>query len=180
MNELSWLLFSLRQLPKLGMTKKKQQLNVAFLDAVVMRNKSEIQRLLDLGANVDAKDVEHSQAAIILATKFCKRDIVELLINRGAKIDARDDQGRTALFFADVESGTFATLLALGANVHAVDNEGNSILMRKVSESPSVAVVEKLLSLGVDPTLRNKDGESALDLATELGLVNVIERLGRA
>jgi uncharacterized protein len=160
------------------MTRKKhQQLDAAFLDALVMRNKPEIQRLLKLGANVDAKDVEHQQPAIMLATMFCDRDILESLINEGARVDARDDQGRTALFLADVNSEIFATLLSSGADITAVDHDGNSILMRKVSESASVDVVEKLLSLGVDPSLRNNDGESALELATELGLVNVIERL---
>lgn len=49
--------------------------------------------------------------------------------------------------------------------------------MSDVSRSPSLAEVEELLNLGIDPDVRNEYGESALDLATSLGLVNVIERL---
>jgi len=92
-------------------------------------------------------------------------------------VDARDDEGRTALFFAEVGSKVFASLITAGADINAKDNEGNSILMRKVSRSPSVAEVEELLRLGIEPDVRNEAGESALDLAVSLGLVNVIERL---
>jgi hypothetical protein len=49
--------------------------------------------------------------------------------------------------------------------------------MRKVAGSPSVAEVEELLRLGIEADVRNQAGESALDLAVSLGLVNVIERL---
>ena len=147
------------------MRKKSRQLNRDLLDAIVMRDKERIRHLIKLGANVDAKDKEHDEAAIILAAKFCDAEIVELLINKGAKVDA------------EVGSNVFTSLGAAGADVHAKDCDGNSILMQKVSESPSVAEVEELLRLGIKPDVRNHDGESAMDLAVSLGLLNVIERL---
>jgi len=159
------------------MKKKLRQLNRDFLDAIHMRNKDAIRHSLEVGANIDAREEEHDQAAIILAAKFGDAEIVELLINKGAKVDVRDDEGRTPLFFAEVGSKVFASLVAAGADINAKDNEGNSILMRKVSQSPSVAEVEELLRLGIEPDVRNESGESAVDLAISLGLVNVIERL---
>jgi ankyrin repeat protein len=143
------------------MRKKLRQLNRGFLDAIHMRNKDGIRHFLEVGANIDAREEEHDQAAIILAAKFGDAEIVEFLINKGAKVDARDDEGRTALFFAEVGSKVFASLVAAGADINAKDNEGNSILMR----------------MGIEPDVRNEAGESALDLAVSLGLVNVIERL---
>ena len=159
------------------MRKKSRQLNRDLLDAIVMRDKERIRHLIKLGANVEAIDKEHNEATIILAAKFCDAEIVELLINKGAKVDARDDQGRTALFFAEVGSNVFTSLVAAGADVHDKDSDGNWILMQKVSESPSVAEVEELLRLGIKPDVRNHDGESAMDLSVSLGLLNVIERL---
>jgi len=159
------------------MGKELRKLNRSFLDAIVSRNKIEIQRLLKAGAEVDARDPEHDEAAIILAAKFADVEIVNLLLAAGAKIDARDDQGRTALFFAEVGSEAFVRLLAAGADINAVDQDGNTILMNRVWRSASVAEVEELLRLGVNPDARNADGESAHDLALSLGLVNVIERL---
>ena len=154
-----------------------RQVDRNFLDAIVMCNKEEVRQLLKAGANVDAKDEEHGKPAIMLAAEFGNKEIVELLISEGAKVDERDDQGRTALFFADVGSEIFANLLTSGADINAVDHDGNTILMQHVSQSPSLAEVEELLNLGIDPDVRNEYGESALDLATGLGLVNVIERL---
>jgi ankyrin repeat protein len=157
--------------------KEMTKLNRSFLDAVWMRNKDEVRRLLEMGADVDARNKEHEEAAIILATKSGDPEMVELLIHKGAQVNARDDEGRTALFFAEVSSQVFASLIAAGADTKAKDYEGNTILMRKVAGSPSVAEVEELLRLGIEADVRNQVGESALDLAVSLGLVNVIERL---
>jgi ankyrin repeat protein len=49
--------------------------------------------------------------------------------------------------------------------------------MREVAASASLAEVEELLKLGIDPGVQNEDGETALDLAEGLGLVKVVERL---
>jgi len=161
----------------LMMRKKWRKLNRGFLDAVCMRNKDEVLRLLEMGADVDARNEEHDEAAIILAAKSGDAEMVALLINEGAQVNACDDEGRTALFFSEVSSQVFTSLVAAGADTKAKDYEGNTILMRKVARSPSVAEVEELLRLGIEADVRNQAGESALDLAISLGLVNVIERL---
>jgi ankyrin repeat protein len=159
------------------MVKKWRKLNREFLDAVCMRNMDEVCRLLGVGADVNARDDEHNEAAIMLAAKSGDWGMVALLISNGAQVNERDDEGRTALFFATVKSPIFASLIAAGADTKIKDYEGNTILMRKVAQSSSAAEVEELLQLGIEPDVRNQAGESALDLAVSLGLVNVIERL---
>ena len=159
------------------MGKKSRQLNRALLDAIVLRNKDGTQELLRSGADVNARDAEHNEAAIILAAKFGSAEIVQLLIDKGADVNARDDKGRTALFYAQVGSEVFARLLAAEADTLAKDNEGNTILIRKVWESASLAEVEQLLQLGIDPEVKNEAGESAMDVAVGLGLVRIVERL---
>ncbi|HEU5459188.1 MAG TPA: ankyrin repeat domain-containing protein [Pyrinomonadaceae bacterium] len=152
-------------------------LNRTFLAAIVMRNKDEIRAVLEAGADVNASDAEHDETAIILAAKFGDAEIIRMLIDAGAEVDARDDKGRTALFFAQVGSDSFARLRAAGADIQAKDREGNTILIRKVSESASLPEVDELLRLGIDPEVRNEAGESALDVAVSLGLVRIIEQL---
>lgn len=159
------------------MASKRKQLNRALLDAVIMRDITGVRELLKQGADVDARDGEHEETPIILAVKFADATMVRMLIDAGAEVDARDDSGQTALFFAPVLSEVFKVLLEATADVHARDEDGNTILMRKVSDSSSLAEVEELLRLGIDPSLENKAGESALDLAEGLGLVPVAERL---
>ena len=68
------------------MSRKWRKLNGVFLDAICMRNKDDARRLLEMGADVDAREEEHDQAAITLAAKFGDSEIVELLISKGAKV----------------------------------------------------------------------------------------------
>jgi ankyrin repeat protein len=159
------------------MASKRKQLNRALLDAVIMRNIAQSRELLNQGADVNARDNEHEETPLILAAKFTGADVMRLLLEAGAEVDARDDWGRTALFYAPVLSEGFGVLLRAGADVRATDEEGDTILMRKVSKSASLAEVEELLRLGVDPSVQNEGRETALDIAESLGLVKVAERL---
>lgn len=159
------------------MNRKQKQINRAFLNATVSSDTKQIERLLEEGADPTAREPEHNQPAITLAAIFADKEIVELLLANGAEIDARDDSGRTALFFTAVGSDKFNTLIASGANIHAVDHEGNTILMNAVAKSASAADVERLLTLGVARDVKNADGESALDIADQLGLVKVVDLL---
>ena len=156
---------------------ERAQLDHDLCDSVVMRDMTRIRALLAQGANVNAKDVEHNETPLMLAVKFADAAMIRLLLGAGAEVDARDTWGRTALFYAPLSSEVFRVLLHAGADIHARDKEGNTILMRKVSQSASLADVEELLQLDVDVRARNAFGETALDLAESLGLVNIIERL---
>jgi len=159
------------------MASKRKRLNRALLDAVVMRDIARVGESLKQGADVNARDYEHEETPLILASKFAGAEMLRLLLCAGAEVDARDDRGRTALFYAPVFSEGFKVLLCAGADVFARDAEGNTILMRAVSASASLDEVEELLRLGVDPNARDIDGETALDMAESLGLLKVVERL---
>src|SRR5882762_8973106 len=159
------------------MKSEHKQLNRDLLDSIIMRDIGRVRELLKQGADVNARDREHNESALLLAAKFADAEMVRLLLDAGAEIDARDDWGRTALFYASATSEVFEALLGAGADIHARDKEGNTILMRKVSESASLSDVEKLLQLGIDPGVRTEDGETALNLAENLGLEKIAERL---
>jgi ankyrin repeat protein len=158
----------------------KKRLGRELLDAVLMGDRAHVRELLAGGADVNARDSEHEETPLILAVKFADADMVRLLIERGAEVDARDDGGRTALFFAPVSSDAFMLLLDAGADVNAGDKYGDSILMYKVGGSASPYEVGELLRLGADPSARNDEGETALDLAEGLGLLRVVELLKTA
>jgi ankyrin repeat protein len=159
------------------MVSKRTELNRALLDAVVLRDVTRVSGLLKQGADVEARDKEHQETPLILAAKFGDADLVRLLLVAGAEVDARDDSGRTALFFAPVPSEMFKMLVEAGADLHVRNKDGDTILMRKVADSGSLPEVEELLCLGIDPRSENRDGESALDLAEALGLERVAKRL---
>jgi ankyrin repeat protein len=142
-----------------------------------MRDIVQVRELLSRGADVNARDNEHGETPLILAAKFAGAGMIGLLLEAGAGVDARDDWGRSALFYAQVSSEEFGVLLRAGADLQARDKEGNTILMRAVSGAASLAEVEELLRLGVDPSVQDVDGETALDIAEGLSLLKVVERL---
>lgn len=159
------------------MKSKRKELARALLDSVVLSDIARVRELLDQGADVNVGDEEHNETALMFAVKFANAEMVHLLLDLGAEVDARDDHGRTALFHAPVMSAVFEALLSAGADIHARDIEGNTILMQKISGSASLAEVEELLRLGIDPKQQSEDGETALNIAESLGLVRIVDRL---
>lgn len=159
------------------MSSRRKRLNRELLNAVVMRDTVQVRELLSIGADVGARDSEHDETPLILAAKFADLAMVQLLLDTRAEINARDDKGRTALFFAQISSEVFKLLLQAGADPHARDNEGNTILMTTVSSSPTLSEVDELLQLGIDASHQNENGETAVELADQLGLAKIVERL---
>lgn len=93
---------------------------------------------------------------------------VETLLQQGAKIDARDSRGRTALFIA-AENGDAATvkeLLDHGANpnVGALLKHGNTPL-HVAAQNGFNNVIELLLSKSTNADLRNSSDQTPLMLA---------------
>jgi ankyrin repeat protein len=94
-------------------------------------------------------------------------EIVRLLLNRGADINAQDEWGRTALMIA-ADGGYLETvklLLDWEANVHLRDSNGNKALMRAAWKG-HLEIVRSLLERGADVnTVDEKHGYTALLLA---------------
>ena len=74
----------------------------------------------------------------------------------GADINARDNEGRTALFYSFVNHTTSA-LISKGANCHIKDNEGKSILffINGEIDFPLVAELERF---GIDLDVVDNNG----------------------
>jgi len=58
---------------------------------------SDVVRMLNVGAKVDARDAA-GRTALHVATLHCQRDIAQLLIDRGADVAARDNSGFVPFF----------------------------------------------------------------------------------
>src|SRR5262249_17449499 len=98
-----------------------------------------------------------------------RSEVLRLLLDRGAKADATDDDGRTPLMFAN-SAAKVKLLVACGAVVNAADKWGETALM-KAATAGDVEVVQALLDGGADVNARDPTGATALlhALAQERG-----------
>lgn len=91
----------------------------------------------------------------------------KLLEVPGIDVQAKDDDGFTALHWAAWSGMPFHSLLLaqLGLDINQQENNGYTPLMLAALRGNHGAV-SMLLQLGADTTLKNKDGKTALDLAS--------------
>ena len=79
----------------------------------------EIKRLLDQGAQVNAKDKDEV-TPLMLASENGRLDIVQTLLDKGADVNVKDSYGMSALMLASQQAGNLGVvqaLLAKGADV---------------------------------------------------------------
>jgi len=92
--------------------------------------------------------------------------VARTLLEAGADANLRDKDGSTALIEAAWDSSAVLVLLQGGANINAQNNRGVTALMN--CATPMVAWV--LLANHADPSIRDADGKTALDLAKQYNM----------
>ena len=90
--------------------------------------------------------------------------VLKLLLAKGARIDARDSTGETALYYAGGAEESMATLLDHGANIDTRDNEGKTPLMH-AAEYGHRKTIAFLLARGAKVNSKDKHGLTALGYA---------------
>lgn len=140
-----------------------------------------VQRLIDLGADVNATDHEGTTALGRVvesrdmadpAERWSILEIVGMLIDEGADINAIIGSRKTILMQL-VYYGHWPDLIRrmidAGAEVNAVDEDGRTALhyaaLSRARRSDNLKNIAALIEAGVDIDALNKSGESALSLA---------------
>ena len=139
---------------------------------------------------------------LFIAIKTSNNDLINLLLKHGADMNWRDPEGRSAIIYAcdinrmeaaytlknhgaNINDNTnqnlcvkslsyFKRALKLGTDVNCVDEKGETILMKAVSNS-NIDIINLLLKEKADIYLRSyESGRNALDLAHFLEKEDVI------
>ncbi|XP_076547719.1 uncharacterized protein LOC117610162 [Osmia lignaria lignaria] len=154
--------------------------------------------LINYGANVNAKDasektpifyaienvdakvtkllltngagIKDSPELLSIAVKKKCKEIVEILLQHDADINATDECGRTALYFTalDKEREIAALLLSKGANVNAKTKDGETTLHAAI-ENGCTKVFEALLEYNADVNYIVEGDMTLLHLSAQKG-----------
>ncbi|MBQ3525497.1 MAG: ankyrin repeat domain-containing protein [Akkermansia sp.] len=138
--------------------------------------------LLQHGANPNSVHGDDKFSALMFALSYQKPDCAELLLEAGADISYRNNNGISVILHAAgvASPATFNLLLQKGANLADVDNEGNNVLMRAAANE-NTRLIAHLLQLGVDVNATNHQGKNAYLFALENGdsaSADLLEKLG--
>jgi ankyrin repeat protein len=104
---------------KIKVYKKKEQENKNGMTALMLAAGNDdsriVQRLLDQGAQINAKD-KKGQTALMLASMNAYLDTVEILLAGGADINVQNNNGATALTLAAMKGHTTMVKYLLDKN----------------------------------------------------------------
>jgi ankyrin repeat protein len=150
-----------------------------------------VRRLLDAGADVNARDRqggtplmaarrtvgglhEGVDSAPALYNRIrpwdAEKELVEMLLARGAAINAQDHRGNTILHQISLDMALLNLLVEHGADVNRRNRQGQTALMQCAQhpddlEGTLVKLAQRLLEAGADASARDRYGNTALTYA---------------
>jgi len=152
----------------------------AFVSAAGFGDLTTLQKLLARGVNVNAVGDGNGGTALMAASLNRRTDVVRALLRKGANVNAKDNLGRTALFWGASYGplDIVRALLEKGADVNATNDDTIGTPLTAASFAGHLDIVRALLDKGADVNARgNKNGGTALMAASEQNHIDVVQAL---
>lgn len=144
-----------------GPRSHSSSLNIALVDAVGHSNERAVAGLLSQGASPNAKN-DYGWPVLLLATENQQPAIVELLLDRGADINATNQHGDTALMRASGTVPVLRPLLDHGADINVRNAVGQTALIYAAMSNAGADGVALLLAHNAPVDTTDSEGRSAL------------------
>jgi ankyrin repeat protein len=148
----------------------------ALIAAVRAGQRSEIERQIAANPEVIKGTDAGGSTALHHAAGYGPLDNLQLLVDKGADVNAKNRRGSTPLHWAIHDGAKVRLLLAKGANVNARQAQGRTPLYLAAMLGDGVPTLRLLLSKGADPKLAAVNGQTPLMMAAR-GDVEAIQLL---
>ncbi len=131
----------------------------------VMDSAKKEAEALSSGTDTELPD-EKGRTLLMKMANAGRSNDVRKLLERGAKIDARDSIGYTPVFYAilSYDLPTLQVMIEKGIDPNAENADGTSLLIVAVT-TMNIPAVQELLKAGADPLIKNKSGMNAKEYA---------------
>jgi ankyrin repeat protein len=144
--------------------------DTVLISAACSCKKEAVEEVLRYHPHVNAQDLNGKSAlARFIETCPAAADIegvVEFLIEAGADVNLKNDQGETPLFSACFNDMAVALLAQAGADLNTKDKAGQTALMHCVN----TGFAKAMIAAGADLLARDGDGHTAAGAARQMGL----------
>jgi ankyrin repeat protein len=141
-------------------------------------NRPAVEFLLDAKANIQAPSWDQGLTPLHLAAHFDKTEMIDLLLARGAKLEALDGDGNTPLHHAAAwgKGPAVERLIAKGANIKLRNKKGQTPLFR-AAQFGRLKPVQILAGKKVCLDEEAEDESTPISAATSNGHADVIQAL---
>jgi ankyrin repeat protein len=149
----------------------------ALIAAIRSGNRTQIeQQIASSPEAVQGKD-EGGSTALHHAAGYGPLANLELLINKGADINAKNRRGSTPLHWAIHDEAKVRLLLSKGADINAKQAQGRTPLFLAAMLGDGVPTMRLLFARGADPNLAAANGQRPLMMAALRGDVGGMQLL---
>ncbi|XP_033757082.1 poly [ADP-ribose] polymerase tankyrase-1-like [Pecten maximus] len=141
--------------------------DAALLEAAKKGNLARVQKLASQ-ENINCRDTQgRNSTPLHLAAGYNNVEVAEFLLENGADVNAQDKGGLIPLHNASSYGHVdiAALLIKFNTCVNAVDRWGFTPL-HEAAQKGRTQLCALLLAHGADPTMKNQEGQTPLDLAT--------------
>lgn len=151
---------------------KDDEGNTVFMNAAASSDLPTIELLFSSLKDINTVN-ETGASALALAVKSNTPDVIEYLLDKGAKVNIEDTKGYNLGYYL-IESFNTRTattfesrlklLLGKGLNLTTPQKDGNTLFHLAVAKN-DLELLKKLSGLGIDINAKNKEGNTALHKA---------------
>ncbi len=163
-----------RQLSEYGKTALMLAADKNYIDIV--------KYLHEQGDDIDQKRAD-GKTSLMLAVERESLPVIETLIQLKANVNIQDEDGKTALHLATQKKNVNLRIVDLliknGANPDLKEDKWEWTPLMIAAHNGQKAAVEHLLDGGANPKLKDRDSQTAADLASKSGFNDIAKTINR-
>ncbi len=151
----------------------------AFRFAAYEGKLEDVRQGIAAGNNVNSLDPERALTPLHMAAFNGHTSVVKLLLEHGALVDAKDNEGKTPLLHACTGPfpETVEVLIAANADINVKEATEAFTPLMMAAGLGQVEVVKLLLRHNADKAVLDNDGDTALQHAKNSGHATIVEIL---